>query len=70
MRYKNLEAEIARTGLSIEEVGHKLGFGKSLMYNRLAGRTKWTLSDMLEIQKFINDATGSHYTLDYLFAKG
>ena len=70
MRYKNLEAEIARTGLSVEEVGHKLGFEKSLMYNRLSGRTKWTLSDMLEIQKFINDATGSHYTLDYLFAKG
>ena len=70
MRFKNLEAEFARIGLSVEEVGNELGFAKALMYNRLACKTNWTLSDMLKIQKFVNDRTQSHYTLDYLFAKG
>lgn len=70
MRFKNLEAEFARMGLSVEEVASKLGFAKALIYNRLSGKTNWTLGDMLKLQKFINDRTQSHYTLDYLFAKG
>ena len=70
MRFKNLEAEFARIGLSVEEVGNRLGFAKVVMYNRLANKTNWTLNDMLKVQKLINDATGSHLTLDYLFAKG
>ncbi len=70
MRFKNLEAEFARIGLSVEEVGDKLGFAKTLIYNRLSGKTNWTLGDMLKVQKFVNDNTQSHYTLDYLFAKG
>lgn len=70
MRFNNLEAEFARMGLSVEDVASKLGFAKALIYNRLSGKTNWTLGDMLKIQKFINDGTQSHYTLDYLFAKG
>ena len=70
MMFKNLKAEFERMGLSVEEVGDKLGFAKCLLYNRLKGKTNWTLSDMLKIQKFVNDGTQSHYTLDYLFAKG
>lgn len=70
MRFKNLEAEFKRMGLSVDEVGHELGFAKAVMYNRLNGKTNWTLSDMLKIQKFINVKTRSNYTLDYLFARG
>ena len=65
-----MEAEFTRMGLSVEEVGKELGFAKVVLYNRLNGRTSWTLNDMLKVQKFINDRTGSHYTLDYLFSKG
>jgi hypothetical protein len=70
MRFNNLEAEFARIGLSVEEVGKELGFAKALMYNRLANKTNWTLNDMLKIQKFVNDRTKQRLTLDYLFAKG
>jgi hypothetical protein len=70
MRFNNLEAEFARMGLSVEEVGEKLGFAKAVMYNRLANKTNWTLNDMLKVQKFVNDRMKSHLTLDYLFARG
>ena len=70
MRFSNLEAEITRIGLSVEEFGKKFGFKKGTMYNRLNCKTKWTLPDMLKVQKFINDKTQSNLTLDYLFAQG
>ena len=70
MRFSNLEAEFARMGLSVEEVGKELGVSKVLIYNRLNGRTSWTLSDMLQVQQLVNGRTKSHYTLDYLFSKG
>ena len=69
MRFKNLEAEFTRIGLSVEKVAQELGFEKATLYNRLSLKTNWTLNDMLKIQKFVNDKTKSHHTLDYLFAK-
>jgi len=65
-----LEAEFARIGLSVEEIGNELGFAKCVIYNRLANKTKWTLNDMLKVQKFVNEKLKEHFTLDYLFAKG
>lgn len=70
MRFGNLEAEVKRIGLSVEEIGGILGYSKMIMYNRLNGKTNWTLQDMLKIQKFINEKAHAHYTLDYLFARG
>lgn len=70
MRFRNLEAEITRLGLSVEEFGNELGFTKCTFYNRLGCRSNWTLTDMLKVQKFINDRTQSKLTLDYLFMQG
>ena len=70
MRFNNLEAEFARMGLSVDEVGQQLGFSRAILYNRLNCRTNWTLGDMLKILKFVNAKTNSNYTLDYLFARG
>ena len=68
-RFKNLEAEFTRIGLSVEKVAQSLGFERATLYNRLNSKTNWTLTDMLKIQKFVNDKANTHYTLDYLFAK-
>lgn len=70
MRFRNLEAEITRIGLSVEEFGNELGFTKGTMYNRLNCKTNWTLTDMRKVQKLINDRTQSKLTLDYLFMQG
>ena len=70
MRFSNLEAEFARIGMSPEKVGEAIGMSRQIIYNRLNGKTKWTLTEMLEMQRLINSKGKAKYTLDYLFAKG
>ena len=67
MRFNNLEAEIKRTGKSVESVASELNFDRTTFYNRLNGKTKWTLGDMLSVQNFLNKTTSQNLTLDYLF---
>lgn len=69
MRFSNLEAEIARIGMSPEKVGEAIGMSRQIIYNRLNGKTKWTLVEMLKIQRVINSKSNAKYTLDYLFAR-
>ncbi len=67
MRFKNLEAEIKRAGISVETFANEIHLEKVTMYNRLKGRTKWTLSDMLCVQKYLTKKNSQFLTLDYLF---
>lgn len=67
MRFDNLEAEIKRAGLSVEAFAKELHLEKATMYNRLNGKTKWTLGDMISAQKLLCEKNSEHLTLDYLF---
>ena len=67
MKFKNLEAEITRTGMSNVEFSKKVGIETVTFYNRLKGATTWKLTDMRKVQKFINERLNQNYTLDYLF---
>lgn len=70
MRFDNLEAEFARIGMSPEKVGKAVGMSKQLIYNRLNGTTRWTLDEMIKVQKLVNAKCKTNNTLDYLFANG
>ena len=67
MRFSNLEAEIKRADLSVDDVAKALDYDRATLYNRLNGKTKWTLCDMLKVQEYLNEKTGQHLALDYLF---
>lgn len=67
MRFNNLEAEIKRAGLSVETFASEINLEKATMYNRLSGKTKWTLGDMVCVQNYLNAKTSQKLTLDYLF---
>lgn len=69
MKFKNLEAEIKRMGLSNVTFAEKVDIEKVTFYNRLKGATKWTLDDMLKVQQTINESLNQNYTLDYLFER-
>ena len=67
MRFSNLEAEIKRAGLSVDNLAKALEFDRVTLYNRLHGKTKWTLIDMVKVQSLLNKETAQNLTLDYLF---
>lgn len=67
MRFKNLEAEIKRAGESVETFAGRINLQKMTMYNRLNGKTNWTLTDMTRAQAYLNEKTKQELSLDYLF---
>ena len=68
--YPNLLAEIARQGITIAGLADILGVTRSNMYNKLNGKTNFSLKDIKAIQDALraNDKNGD-YSLDYLFYK-
>lgn len=62
--YANLNAELARNGIKIKDLAEALNISGKTMSNKLAGRTEFTLSEILVIIKMIPGAS-----LDYLFAR-
>lgn len=66
MRFSNLEAEIKRTGESVEGFAKAIGLERATLYNRLNGSTPWTLPNMLAVQNHIAQC-GIVLSLDYLF---
>lgn len=60
--FRNLIAELARAGMSIEAFARALGVSRKTANNKLNGRTEFTLS---EIKK--TAALFPNISLDYLF---
>ena len=65
--FKNLIAEMARAGLLYKEMAEKIGIGEVAYSNKIKGITDWKVTEMVAIQKIINEKLGTSYTLDYLF---
>lgn len=68
--YPNLNAELARNGLTVEMLADYMGMTKQNVYNKLNGRTLVNIKDMQTIQVFLKAKGGGAYTLDYLFSNG
>ena len=63
MKYPNLRAEMARRGIKVGDVAKTLNLSYSATYNKISGRTDFTLAELLIIKRrFFPDKT-----LDYLF---
>lgn len=62
-RYVNLEAEIARKGLSKKEIAETLGVRLATVYDKLKGKYPFTLDEALKMKnKYFPE-----FTLEYLF---
>ena len=69
-KFKNLRKEFRKLGMSVDEVAEATNFPRCILYNRLSGKTKWTLDDILTIQQFVNKEANANYSIDYLFEIG
>ena len=68
--YKNLKAEIARAGLTNQEMADAIGVKYATMWRLLNGKRPWRLGEMVAIQSELEDHNSATYTLDYLFRDG
>lgn len=64
MRYSNLKAEMARKGISIEEVSKALDIHRNSVANKINGDTPFTVEEAFKI----HDKYFPKLSLDYLFA--
>jgi hypothetical protein len=60
--YPNIDAELSKRGLTYHHLADELGMRHLAMYRRLAGITRFTLVEALEIRKVFNGED-----INYLF---
>lgn len=66
--FRNLMAEMARADINNKEMAEKIGIGETAYGRKLKGTNDWNVSEMIAIQKILNEELGTSYTLDYLFS--
>ena len=69
-RYPNIDAELARNGLTAAMLADFMGMTRQNVYNKLNGKAAVTLKDMEQVQEFFRVKAGGTFTLDYLFNSG
>lgn len=65
--FRNLMAEMSRAGYNYKKMAQEIGIGERAFSKKINGKTDWTITEILAIQKKINNKLGKTYTLDYLF---
>ena len=66
-KYPNLQAELARLGVTVASLADALGISRQALYNKIRGKADFTLADINLIKDYLNEKAGGELTLDYLF---
>lgn len=53
MNYNDLNAEIARCGLSIPQLAERMGVSKKTLYSRMQGKTDFSQGEMAQLAKIL-----------------
>lgn len=69
IEYENLMAEMSRAKLTFKALSDIIGISMSTIYNKKSGVSDWTLAEMVDIQKVLQEKTKQELPLDYLFMK-
>ena len=67
--YSNLNAEISRANIDVNQIVSIAKITRPTFIKRKKGISDWKLSEMLLIQRYINEKLNTNYTLDYLFKR-
>lgn len=67
--FRNLEAELARAGISKNTLARVLSVSVSTLYAKLRGEREFKLEEMERIRSYLERETGSELTIDYIFDK-
>ena len=66
-RYNNINAELARAGVSTKELADFMGLSSQTVYGKLNGKITVTERDMRNVQNFFVEKTGGKFSFEYLF---
>lgn len=65
--FRNLIAEMARAGFTNKAIAKEINISEIAYGRKVSGVSDWKATEMVAVQKIINDKLGTNYTLDYLF---
>lgn len=66
----NLVKLLDKHKISNNDLAEQLKMSPATLSQKMLGNSDWKISEMLEIQKYVNSLSEESFTLDYLFQKG
>lgn len=66
-KFKNVRKAMVEADMNVKQVATEIGISKQAFYNKLNGKTKFSLGDMLSIRDTLNNHSNEKFTLEYLF---
>lgn len=66
-QFINVKVEMTRAGINVSTVAEKMGMSPQALYQKLNGKTEFTLKDIKLMRSILVKKLGENLTLDYLF---
>lgn len=66
-QFLNVKVEMTRAGINVSTVAEEMGMSPQALYQKLNGKTEFTLKDIKLFRSILVKNLGENLTLDYLF---
>lgn len=66
-QFINVKVEMTRAGINVSKVAEEMGMSPQALYQKLNGKTEFTLKDIKLMRSILVKNLGENLTLDYLF---
>lgn len=65
--FVNIKIEMTRAGINVSDVASEMNISPQALYQKMNGKTEFTLKDMNLLRSILMKHIGENLTLDYLF---
>ena len=65
--FVNIKIEMTRAGMNVSDVANEMNISPQALYQKMNGKTEFTLKDMNLLRNILMKHIGENLTLDYLF---
>jgi len=65
--FVNIKIEMTRAGINVSDVANEMNISPQALYQKMNGKTEFTLKDMNLLRSILMKHIGENLTLDYLF---
>ena len=68
--FLNVKIAMTKARMNVKQVADEMGITPQALYQKLNGKTNFTLNDMTAIKNILSKHIGENVTLEYLFGDG